>query len=245
MFLEFRIAIDHHIDGDALSRLIKHSGITDGAAILPLQLGQLTTLTLVFDARARASTNDVETTLTIRLPEQRRPRVAPIPNEHRSHPSGQGGLDIREKHFFQLILAARGLFLPRILESVNRQRQGPALKRDSCEQSLCSTRFGLVEENRPKSPTTGTKNEPRQSVGDATRVQARIAQEAVQTLLARMRSTGRRQHPKQSRQGELAVPAAYRSEHAQKGHCQNRQVLLHGTAQSRESLAYRRIQQRQ
>gem|GEM_PF-5955814 len=34
-------------------------------------------------------------------------------------------------------------------------------------------------------------------------------------------------------------------EHPQKGRRQNCQVLLHGTAESRESLAYRRIQQRQ
>jgi hypothetical protein len=120
--LEFRIVIHHHVDGDALSRLIKDSAIADGAARLTMQLRQLTAVALVFDACARASTNDVETTLTIRLSEQSCPCVAAIANEHRPHASGQGGLDIREEHFFQLILAARGLFLPRILEGVNRQR---------------------------------------------------------------------------------------------------------------------------
>jgi len=81
----------------------------------------------------------------------------------------------------------------------------------------------LVEENR-QSPDTGTKNSRSQSSVTHAGPGEDCAG-TVQTFLARMRGTGVGQHPKQGGQRELAVPAAYRSEHPQKATRQNRQVL--------------------
>jgi len=84
------------------------------AAILTKALGQLTAPALYQRACPRV-TNDVETTLTIRLPEQRCPRIATIPNEHGAHEWASGLESART-----LLPADSGwravLFLPRILE---------------------------------------------------------------------------------------------------------------------------------